>query len=159
LNTKNAYILFVLDKDKQEILKKIKNDKFKIVTANIKWHTLDEQFEFPKILNKENLDLVHFPYFSVPIFYGRPFVVAIHDLIVNHFSTGRASTLPNSIYRLKLLAYKFILNKAAKKAERIIAVSNATKDEIVDHLRIDPKKITVTYEGFDDKISNLNLLI
>src|SRR3989344_5402766 len=104
--------------------------------------------------NRENFDLMHFPYFSVPVFYNRPFVVTIPDLIVNHFPTGQASTLPGPIYNIMLLAYKFILNQEAKKAKKIIAVSKATKNEIIDHLKINPQKITVTYEGADDKISN-----
>jgi glycosyltransferase involved in cell wall biosynthesis len=153
IDRKNYYTLFVLSKNKEEILKQVRNDNFRIVIADIKWHTLEEQLKFPGILNRENLDLVHFPYFSIPIFYNRPFVITIHDLIVNHFSTGHASTLPGPIYNLKLSAYKFILNLAARKAEKIIAVSKATKDEIVDHFKINSQKIAVTYEAADDKIS------
>jgi glycosyltransferase involved in cell wall biosynthesis len=155
LDNKNEYVLFILSKDRTEIVRQIQNDKFKLIEANIKWHTLAEQIKFPQVLNKENLDIVHFPYFSVPIFYNRPFVVTIHDLIINHFSTGRASTLAFPIYNLKLLAYKFVLSQASKKASKIIAVSNATKDEIIDHLKISKEKISVTYEGADEKILNV----
>jgi glycosyltransferase involved in cell wall biosynthesis len=152
LDKNNEYVLFVLSKDFDQL--KIQNPKFKIVKTNIKWHTFDEQVKFPQILNKENLDLMHFPYFSVPIIYRRPFVVTIHDLIVNHFPTGQASTLPFFIYYLKWVAYKFILAQTAKKASKIIAVSNATKNEIVDHLKTRSEKIQVVYEGVDPKIQN-----
>jgi glycosyltransferase involved in cell wall biosynthesis len=154
LDDKNDYSLFALSKNKKEILRQIKNNKFKIIEANIKWHTVSEQFEFPIILNKDNLDLVHFPYFSVPIFYHRPFVVTIHDLIVNYFSTGKASTLPISIYKLKLFAYKYILKEAVKKAIKIVTVSNATKNEIVKNLNVKNEKVIVTYEGVDNNILN-----
>lgn len=149
LDRKNVYTLFVLPKDYEKIKSQISNieKNWKLRVADVKWHTLDEQLKFPKILNKEDLDLVHFPYFSVPIFYNRPFVITIHDLIVNHFSTGQASTLPSPIYGLKRLAYNFILKQAAKKAKKIITVSNATKNEIVDHLGINPQKIAVIYES------------
>jgi len=152
LDKKNNYVLFALPKDCNEI--KIKNSKFKIVRTDIKWHTLDEQIRFPQVLNQENLDLMHFPYFSVPIFYSRPFVVTIHDLIVNHFPTGHASTLPNSVYGLKLLAYKFVLAQAARKAKKIIAVSNATKEEVIDHLGVNVQRVVVTYEGVSEEILN-----
>ena len=156
IDTKNSYVLFALDKDvssiKYQVLS-IKHGNWKIVVADIRWHTLKEQFEFPKILNRENLDLVHFPYFSVPIFYNRPFVVTIHDLIINHFPTGQASTLLFPIYKLKLLGYKFIIKQAAKKARKIITVSQATKKEIVDHLGVDSDKVIVTYEGIDQKLA------
>jgi glycosyltransferase involved in cell wall biosynthesis len=137
LDKKNKYVLFVLSKDRDEILKQVDNENFRIVKADIKWHTLSEQLRFPQILNKENLDLMHFPYFSVPVYYRRPFVVTIHDLIVDHFSTGKASTLPSY-----------------KNAKKIIAVSQATKNEIIDHLKINEHKIEVTYEGVDRQIAN-----
>jgi len=154
---KNDYVLFVLSKDVDKL--NIQNPKFRIVKTDIRWHTLSEQLRLPQILNKENLDLMHFPYFSVPIYYKRPFVVTIHDLIINHFSTGKASTLPPYIYKLKFYSYKFVLNQAAKNAKKIIAVSQATKNEIVDYLKIKGNKIAVTYEGVDDKIRNSNIEI
>ena len=152
LDNKNEYVLFVLNRDRQEILKQVQNDNFRIVEADIRWHTLEEQLKLPQILNRGNLDLVHFPYFSAPVFYNRPFVVTIHDLIINHFSTGRASTLPFPIYSLKLLGYKFIMSQAVKKAKKILTVSSATKEEILDHWRVKENKVVVTYEGVDEKV-------
>ncbi|MBI2442584.1 MAG: glycosyltransferase family 4 protein, partial [Candidatus Levybacteria bacterium] len=107
------------------------------------------QFELPRILGKENLDLVHFPYFSVPLFYNGPFIVTIHDLIIHHFPTGQASTLPYPLYWLKLQGYKFVIAHAAQNARKVIAVSEATKKEIVDHLGVSPAKVVVTYEGVE----------
>lgn len=147
LDKNNSYSLFVLSKDKLKILNQVKNDNFRIVKADIRWHTIEEQIKFPQILNKENLDLMHFPYFSVPIFYNKSYVVTIHDLIIHHFPTGQASTLGLPLYNLKLLGYKFIITSVAKKAKKIITVSNATKKEIIDHLGVNSNKITVTYEG------------
>ena len=170
LDRVNNYTLFVLTKDYASVVSQMANarplanssagevgrGKWRIVRVDIRWHTLGEQVKLPQILNKENLDLVHFPYFSVPIFYNRPFVVTIHDLIINHFPTGKASTLSFPIYNLKLLGYKFVIAQAAKKAKEIITVSSATKKEIVDHLGVDGEKVVVTYEGVDDKILNSN---
>ncbi len=153
IDKKNEYILFVLSKNYKEINSQLSTLNFQLVVADIRWHTLREQIEFPKILNRENLDLMHFPYFSVPLLYNRPFVVTIHDLIINHFPTGQASTLSFPIYNLKLLGYKFVLAKAAKNAKKIIAVSNATKREILDHLGVDSEKVVVTYEGVDQKLA------
>lgn len=151
LDSKNEYTIFIQEEASDQIKFKISNLKFQIKPINIKWHSLDEQIKFPNILNKENLDLMHFPYFSVPIFYNKPFVVTIHDLIIHHFPTGKASTLSSPIYWSKVAAYKHVISKAARKAKKIIAVSNSTRDEIVDHFKIDPKKIEVTYEAVDDK--------
>src|SRR5258706_1963372 len=159
----NEYVLFALPKNKPDIQSIIHNShlrqgfggqaKFKIVSADIKWHSVREQFEFPKILEKENLDLVHFPYFSMPIYYKGKYVLTIHDLIINHFPTGKASTLPSFIYYSKYLAYKYVLSQAIKNAEKIITVSQATEKEIEDHYGVPSIKLAVIYEGVDQAIS------
>src|SRR3989344_5788362 len=154
IDKRNNYVLFVKNEDFDQVKLKIKNLKLKIVRVNIPWHSIKEQIQFTEILNKENLDLVHFPYFSVPISYNRPFIVTIHDLIIHHFPTGKASTHPSFIYMLKILGYKYVISKACKKAKKIIAVSKSTKEEIIDHLKIKSDKIVVTYEGVDDGIQN-----
>ncbi len=152
IDRKNEYVLFVRPHDFNDIENqisklKIKNLKLKIIKTEIHWHSLKEQVELPKLLNKEKLDLVHFPYFSVPIFYNKPFVVTIHDLIVHHFPTGKASTLFPLLYYSKLFAYKFIIYKASKNAKKIIVPSLATKNEVMDHLKVGSEKIAVTYEA------------
>lgn len=157
IDKKNEYVLFVLSKDVTEIQnyderikKNIEEGKWKTHIANIRWHTIAEQIAFPKLLQQENLDLVHFPYFSVPLFYNRQFIVTIHDLIVHHFPTGQASTLPYPLYFLKLQGYKYVISQAAKKSCRILAVSEATKAEVVKHLGVPEDKVVVTYEGIDE---------
>jgi len=147
----NEYVLFISKGLKIEDLG-LKNKNWKIVPVDVRWHTVAEQRLFPKILEKENLDLVHFPYFSVPIFYKGPFVITIHDLIIHHYPTGKASTLPSPVYYAKLFGYKYVIKTAAKKAQKVITVSEATKDEIVKHLGVLPEKIAVTYEGVENKL-------
>ena len=162
LDKKNEYVLFCLGEDEEEIKFQIspirqtqgKNFKFQIVQSNIRWHTLAEQLKFPQILQNEKLDLMHFPYFSVPLFYKGKFVVTIHDLIINHFDTGEASTMPLPLYQLKRIGYKYIVSQVITKADKIITVSNATKDEIISHYLINPQKIVVTYEGVDSRIQS-----
>jgi len=150
IDSKNDYFLFSLQKNISEIQAKIPNSKFKIIKADIRWHSLDEQLKFPKILNKYNLDLTHFPYFSIPIYYKKPFVATIHDLIIDHYPTGKASTLPLPIYKIKQIGYKKVLRRAISDAKAIITVSNATKEEIVGHYKATSEKIIVTYEGVED---------
>lgn len=157
IDNKNEYVLFVLSKNYEYVKSKITNSKWTLVDSDIRWHSAAEQLEFPRILNRENLDLVHFPYQSVPFFYNRPFVITIHDLIPYHYPTSKASALPFLLYYLKFLGYKFVISQAAKKAKKIITVSNATKDEIVDHLKVNSEKIEITYEGIDPAMLNLKV--
>ncbi len=154
IDKKNEYILFVLKKDESGIRNYELRKNWKIVRADIRWHTIAEQVLFPSILNKENLDLMHFTYFSVPVLYNRPFIVTIHDLILHHFPTGEASTLPYYFYAIKLFGYRNIIKFSARRAKKIITVSHATEKEIIDHLNIPKEKIIVAYEGVDKRIQN-----
>lgn len=147
IDKENEYILF----GKNDV---IGNGKFKIVETDIRWHSIDEQLRLASILNKEKLDLMHFPYFSVPVAYNKPFVVTIHDLIINQVDTGKASTLPLPLYKAKRLGYKLVLRSTVNKAAKIIAVSQATKADIIKYLGVKPDKIAVTYEGVDDAINS-----
>ena len=158
IDYKNDYVLFVKNEDYENVKFQISSrqgrNKFQIIKADIKWHSIEEQIKFPYILERENLDLVHFPYFSVPILYKRPYIITIHDLIIHHFPTGKASTLPGHLYILKILVYKYVIKRAAQKAKKVISVSNSTKEEIMDHLKIPQDKIKVIYEAADQQISN-----
>ncbi len=160
LDKKNQYVLFASGQDYENIKFQISNLKYKnfeIVKVNIKWHSLAEQIMFPRILNKQNLDLVHFPYFSHPIFYNKPFVVTIHDLIINHFPTGKASTLPASVYVLKWLGYRKVLSHAVKKSKKIIVPLEFVKNDLSRTLNVPKDKIVVTPEGFDPEIKDSKL--
>ncbi len=66
-------------------------------------------------------------------------VVTIHDLIFLKF--------PHlySFFDRKIHFYKF--KKAAKEANCIIAISEQTKQDIIDYLKINPSKIKVIYQG------------
>lgn len=157
VDKKNSYVIFARSQELEIIKSKINNPRWKTVKADIRWHSISEQINFPSIIAKENLDLMHFPYFSLPIFYKKPYVVTIHDLIINHYPTGKASTLFPLLYYLKLFAYKFIIYKASKNAITIIVPSIATKNEVIDHLKVNNEKIAVTCEAADDSISNKSI--
>ncbi len=152
----NEYILFAQSDDQSEIKSVIHNSNFTIRVADIKWHTISEQLRLPKILNGENLDLMHFPYFSVPYFYKKPYIVTVHDLIVNKFQTGKASTLPYPLYFLKRQGYSLVFSNAIKKAKKIIVPSSTVHDDLLSEYGTLPEnKIVVTHEGgFDSKIKD-----
>lgn len=154
LDKTNDYTLFFLKDEFETVPLPAKN--FRKVLADVRWHTFEEQTKFKNIVEKEKLDVVHFPYFSYPVGYRGKFVITIHDLIIDHFATGKASTLSAPFYFFKRLGYKFVLKNAIRHAAKIIAVSGATKQEIIDHYRPHPDKVMVTYEGIDSALSKKN---
>jgi glycosyltransferase involved in cell wall biosynthesis len=124
---------------------------FKKVLADYHWYTLAEQLFFPWMLYRYKLDLVHFPHFNVPIFYGKKFIVTIHDLTLLHFPTVKNSTLNPFFYRVKFLAYRLVIWLAILRAKWIITISKFTRDDIVSHYGSESaKKISVTYEACED---------
>lgn len=153
IDKSNDYVLFVQRKEREAIRKQLNNKNWKIVPVDIRWHTITEQFLFASVINKENLDVMHFPYFSLPILYRKPFVVTIHDLIIHHFPTGKASTLPIPLYKVKRLGYEQVLQYAVKKGKKIIVPLPAVQKDLVKAFHVPESKIAVTPEGFDNCIA------
>jgi glycosyltransferase involved in cell wall biosynthesis len=105
-------------------------------------YSLAEQLFYPTQLAKARLHLVHYTNFNSPIFFHRAkSVVTIHDLTLWFFS-GRKKR-----GKLFQAAYKYVIRKTCENAERIIAVSQGTKKDIVEHLGIPEEKIDVIYEA------------
>lgn len=158
IDKKNSYVLFVRNEDFENVKSQTSSSKWQIVKTNIKWHTFDEQTKFSSILNSFNFDLVHFPYFSVPVFYRKNYVVTVHDLITIKFATGKASTLPYPLYLAKRLAYKLVLRNALRKSKKIIVPSFAVRNDLLlTYEKINPEKIEVTYEGGFEKSEEANV--
>lgn len=119
LDNHNQYFIFFKKKRWEDYIPK--NQSFKKILFNQ--------------LKQNNLDLMHFTYFKAPFFYRGRFIVTIHDLITSHVGI------------FKRMIYKLITWRTVKKSERIIAVSEYTKQEVLKHYKINPDKIKVIYEG------------
>ena len=147
IDTNNQYCLFVKDRA-DPVLNKIKDkSNIKLITANIPWYSFAEQFRFKKIINKQKLDLMHFPHFNVPYFFRGNFVVTIHDLIMYHFSRAEATTLGPIRFWLKDMAHRILLHQVVKRATYIISTSYFSRQDLINVLLVDPKKIIVTYQA------------
>ncbi len=98
-----------------------------------------EQYRLVFEANREEVELIHVPCFSVPIFTRIPKVVTAHDLIV----LRHPHLMPpgSRWYFSRWIPYTY------KSADHIIAVSNTTKNELVNILGITPDKITVIHHG------------
>ncbi len=144
IDRENNYVIFAKEKDFNKLPK---NPKWIFENTNIKWHSIEEQIQFIILLLKHKVDLMHFPYYSLPIFYPGKFVVTIHDLTILNFPTGKASTLPAKIYKLKWLGYRIVLAVSLLRAKKIIVPSNSTANSILKLYPWIKNKIIVTYEG------------
>ncbi len=149
LDSQNDYVIFLRRENFEEF--QPKNSHFRKVLADYCWYSAAEQILLPFKIYQQKVDFMHFPHFNVPIFYFGPYVVTIHDLILQHFSTRRASTLGPLKYWFKNLAYKIVIRSALKRARKIITVSQYVKKDIIKCFGVKPEKIIVTYEGAPPK--------
>ncbi|MEI7891031.1 MAG: glycosyltransferase family 1 protein [bacterium] len=145
IDTENSYYIFLRRENFDEY--QPKNANFKKVLADYAWYSFAEQFFFPALLFSFKLDLMHFPHFNVPILYFKRFIITIHDLILLHFPTKRASTLQPLVYWIKFRAYKLVIFLGIVRSEKIITVSQFTKNDILSQYNVDEKKIVVTSEA------------
>lgn len=142
IDNKNHYVLFFNNPQYHEYIPPSHN--VKKVLVNAAHYSFAEQTRFLRLLLKEKLDLMHFAHFNAPIFYFRPSIVTIHDLIISFFPGKKYSPF-------KRLAYHFVINSAVRKAKKVIAVSENTKSDIIRHLHVNPEKIEVIYEGIGEE--------
>ena len=142
----SLYYVYLLKDDFEKIDFKSKNIIKK--EANFYWHSFSEQIGFLMTLLKDNLDLMHFTYFSFPIFYWRKFLITIHDMTPILFKTGRASTKNPLIYQLKHLIFKIVLFLGLRNSVKVIVPTKTVKQQIISYYGQKFKdKIEVIYEG------------
>lgn len=153
LDKKGEYLIFLLPKD----INGFENTKnFQKTEADFKWYGFAEQFKFPNLLKHHQVDLMHFPHFNVPLFYSGKFVVTIHDLIHQHHSMKRSTTLNPFAFKIKQIGYRKVFKNAAQKAEKVLVPSKSVQQLLISEWRVEEEKIIITPEAVDDKIIKLS---
>jgi glycosyltransferase involved in cell wall biosynthesis len=125
----------------------ITNSHFQKVLVNINNYSLKEQIYFPYKIWLEKIDLMHFCHLNVPILYSGRYIVTIHDLIMNDYSTKRESTHSFPVFFIIKKCYQIVLARAIKNAAMVIAVSQFTKSCVLQRYKIKPERAAVVYEG------------
>jgi glycosyltransferase involved in cell wall biosynthesis len=148
LDRENEYVLFLRRQRYAAFVPPAAN--FRAVLADIPWFTLREQLLLPRLIARERLDLVHYPNVTVPLLATTPFVVTVHDL--NYLDRSAVFSSGGGVGRVReaLLRAGYRLELAkARRARRLIAVSEHTRDAVVRSLHVDPARVAVTYEAAD----------
>jgi glycosyltransferase involved in cell wall biosynthesis len=102
---------------------------------------------FPFCAIRDNLSLFHSQY-VLPLLMPCKSVLTIHDILFE----SHPEFFPETHRRL----LKFFIPFSAKRANRIISVSEFTKKEIIKYYRVPEEKITVIYEGASDRFAPIN---
>jgi glycosyltransferase involved in cell wall biosynthesis len=104
-------------------------------------HSYLDHFAFPWFLRGLHPDLVHIPLNRVPMLMIRPYVVTIHDM-ANIFYEEEASSM-----RMHLRKVRF--RRGLVRANRVIAVSDATRRDCEIHMGVPPERIRRVYNAPD----------
>lgn len=101
-------------------------------------YSLREQLEYPFRLSQ--CRLWHAPHYNAPVWKNTKLVVTIHDLI-HWIFRGKFFTPLQSAYA------RFFIQNAVRRADRIIAVSQKTREDLIQYFNVPSEKIRVVYEG------------
>jgi glycosyltransferase involved in cell wall biosynthesis len=101
-----------------------------------------EQGAMPLQLRRTKADVVHSLGYVIPLAARGPQVVTVHD--VNYLGHKGWRT------GVGRRAFRFFAEKTVKRADRIIAVSRFSRDEIVRHMRVPTDKVTVVHSAGRD---------
>jgi glycosyltransferase involved in cell wall biosynthesis len=100
-----------------------------------------EQIVLPRWLHNDRITVFHGAVNALPAFWGGPGVVTILDLTF--------MLLPEAFNRANRLYLRFMAAFAAARADRIIAISEATRRDVIARLRVPPERVQRIYCGVE----------
>ena len=107
-------------------------------------HAHPDHLLFPLFLRGLSPDLVHIPLNRVPLLMIKPYVVTIHDM-ANLFFDDQSGL------RLRLRRFRF--RRGLVRANRVIAVSEATKRDVENLMGVPPQRIRRVYNAPDPEFA------
>lgn len=113
--------------------------RFRPILVPFRDEILSKQLAMGVLCNSLDLDLIHFPTFPPPLTCLRPTVWTIHD--ATPWVHPETMSLKGRLYFGRLGSW------TARMSRAIITVSNESKRNIVQSLRISERKVRVIYEG------------
>jgi len=119
---------------------------FRAVVETAPNYSLAEQVRVPLAVRREGVTLFHAPHYVLPRLVACRSVVTIHDCIHLMFP----QYLPN---RLALGYARMAMGTAARRAARVMTVSESSKRDILRFFDIDPAKIAVIPNAYDERFA------
>lgn len=110
-------------------------------------YSVQELLAVPRAVTRAQVDLFHAPHYVVSPLVQRPYVVTIHDCIHLRFP----EYLPN---RMAPLYARVMMRQAARRAARVLTVSHASKQDILNYLHTPAEKVEVVANGLDEALAS-----
>ncbi|CCW35491.1 glycosyltransferase family 4 protein [Chthonomonas calidirosea] len=100
---------------------------------------LYEQLQLPQRIKREGIELLHSCGYVGPLWPACPHIVTVHDL--NYIAFG------NQMEASRRLMLAFLVPRIARRAARVIAVSEFTRQELIVHIGLKKEQICVIHEA------------
>ncbi len=107
-------------------------------------YSVAEQWRVPLALKRERVTLFHAPHYVLPPLVRCPSVVTIHDCIHLMFPQYLPNWMAHGYARASI-------EMAARRATRVLTVSESSKRDILRFVDADPSKIDVIYNAYDER--------
>jgi glycosyltransferase involved in cell wall biosynthesis len=118
---------------------------FHAVALDARDDTLKGNLDFRAIVKRLECDVVHIPHlFWIPRGLSCPYVLTVHDLLEHMYGSRNASSLRRNLHF-------YLTRRVLRKAARVIAVSQFTRNEIEKLLAIPDARIEVVYNAIDER--------
>jgi glycosyltransferase involved in cell wall biosynthesis len=144
LDTQTDFVLFCRPEDRAGL--STLGENFRAVTETAGNYSIAEQLRIPMALRREGITLFHAPHYVLPPLVPCRSVVTIHDCIHLMF--------PQYLPGRTALAYaRGSIVMAARRAARIITVSESSKRDILRFVDVPPEKIDVIYNAYDERFA------
>lgn len=123
-----------------ELSRRLPTDLVRVYTARLRGpQVLAEQLALPLVGRRTGARVVHAPNCFLPLVRRGAGVVTIHDLAFEAY--------PDDFSTRTGTKYRWITPRAARSAQRVIAPSQATADDVVRRYGIDAGKIRVIHNA------------
>jgi glycosyltransferase involved in cell wall biosynthesis len=143
LDTQDKFIVFVNQESANWPLPDASNFSRVVCpvhATNRAWRYFFEQIRLPRLLKEHSVDVVHsLGYVSPILSLTCPSVVTIHDL--NYRAFGEQMRL------IRRLVLSVVVRQSAFRSQRVITVSEFSRQEIIQAFDIDPKEVISIHEA------------
>ncbi len=119
---------------------------FRTVVERAKPYSVAEQWRIPMAVARARADLLHEPHYVLPPLTRCRTVVTIHDCIHLRFP----EYLPG---KAAFFYAHTMMRLAARKADRVLTVSEASKRDILHYTGVPADKVTVIHNGLDARFA------
>ncbi len=154
IDNNNDYTFFYNGLRKKPLECQVSGIKYQVIDWKIpnKLFDLSSRFlSWPKIDSLIKSDLVFSPHFNILKVKKTPRVITFHDLSFIHHPYFFS-------WKQKFWHWLQNIKKQARQTEKIIAVSEFTKNDLVNTLGIKPEKIEVIYSGISEEFKTVDEL-